>query len=341
MKMLKKLALVSAVSMISAGAFAMEAMDDESMAAATGQDGITILIAPGTRTAAELTALGVSAASQTAIDLTTNGVPGADGVFKGLSINQVVIHDDDGWTVAQGGTAATANSGAIVIGDGTAADSTVVFADNASPISVVIDAVGDSDSGVALDQPMLNVAISTPQLGIKVGAVYVADSNSANGATVALDTDGTAHDTRVKIMNKMEIILGAMTTNIQLGNETQGGMIAINASLIGGLSIADFATNDANSGGSIAASSLKMVDAGGANLTASVVINANGTAGVLGEGLYVTIAQLGHATNGLDLTLNDVYLGDTALTNINTANLGDVQMLGLNLSGSTLVIRGH
>ena len=47
MKMLKKLALVSAISMISAGTFAMEAMDDESMAATTGQDGITILIAPG------------------------------------------------------------------------------------------------------------------------------------------------------------------------------------------------------------------------------------------------------------------------------------------------------
>ena len=46
MKMLKKLALVSAVSMISAGAFAMEAMDDESMASATGQDGITIKIVP-------------------------------------------------------------------------------------------------------------------------------------------------------------------------------------------------------------------------------------------------------------------------------------------------------
>ena len=44
MKMLKKLALASAVSMISAGAFAMEAMDDESMSAATGQDGITIQI---------------------------------------------------------------------------------------------------------------------------------------------------------------------------------------------------------------------------------------------------------------------------------------------------------
>ena len=46
MKMLKKLALVSAISAISVSAFAMEAMDDEAMATTTGQDGITINIVP-------------------------------------------------------------------------------------------------------------------------------------------------------------------------------------------------------------------------------------------------------------------------------------------------------
>ena len=38
----KKLALVTAMFAATSGAYAMEAMDDESMAAATGQDGITI-----------------------------------------------------------------------------------------------------------------------------------------------------------------------------------------------------------------------------------------------------------------------------------------------------------
>lgn len=68
MKALKKLALVSAVSMISAGAFAMEAMDDESMAAATGQDGITIKVSLGTRSQTTLTTLGVSSTTFDQID---------------------------------------------------------------------------------------------------------------------------------------------------------------------------------------------------------------------------------------------------------------------------------
>lgn len=370
MKMLKKLALVSAVSMISAGAFAMEAMDDETMATTTGQDGITILVAPGTRTAADLTALGVSSgvgSAQAAIDLTTNGTPGADGVFKALSIRQVVVHDADGWTAAQGGTADTANSGAIVIGNGTAIDSTVIFADNATPISIEIDAVGDHNGATAGGSPMLNIKISTPTLGIKMGAVYVADSfHATNAATAAnitttqtngvggayaantQDNDGTVDGNQYRglsgeILGDMEIILGATTINIQLGAETQGSMIAVNASILGGLTINNMALNDTAGGimgGSIGASSLTIKDVGGANLTANVRVDV-GNATVsptspLGEGLYVTLAQLGDATNGADVTLNNQYLGS------NTANdLGDVQIKGLNLSGTTLVIRGH
>lgn len=358
MKMLKKLALVSAVSMISAGAFALEAIDDETMAATTGQDGITILVAPGTRTDAELLALGVTQDTIDAIDLTTNGVPGADGVLKAISIRQVVIHDNDGWTVAGGGTADTANSGAIVIGDGNAADSTVIFADNATPIVINIDAVGDSNGAAVGGGAMLNVRIDTPTLGIRVGSIGVADSyntgpdgvddSSATLASAALSgddvdnagaTDGNAHRGRVQIMSAMEIILGATTINIQLGNESQGSMIAVDAAIVGGLTINNFALNDnggALAGGSIGASSLVMRDVGGANLTASVAMDVGGALAPLGEGLYVTLAQLGHATNGADLTLNNQYLG------ANTANdLGDVQIKGLNLNGTTLVIRGH
>jgi len=346
MKMLKKLALVSAVSMISAGAFAMEAMDEETMSATTGQDGITILVAPGTRADTDLVgpgALGVSQATFDKIDLlNAAGVATPDAIVKGLSIRQVVIHDDDGWTVAGGGSAATSNSGAIVIGDGTAADSTVLFADNTTPISIRIDAVGDHDNNGS-DSAMLNVRIDTPTLAIKVGSVSVANSDAVAGATTALDTDGTAYTGDLQIANPMEIILGATTINIQLGNETQGGMIAVNASLIGGLEINDLALNDINSGGSITASSLKVVDAGGTNLTANVVVNvvnSIGGADTLG-GLVVNLVQLGDATNGLDLTLNDQFLGNATAANQNTSNLGDIQILGLNLAGTQLIIKGH
>ena len=369
MKMLKKLALVSAVSMISAGAFAMEALDDESMAAATGQDGITIFVSPGTKTGTQLAAMGVSDSGMNTIDVAgtlnngaTEGV-GTNGAFKGLSITQIVIHDDDGFTAAMGGTAgATDNSGAIVIGDGSAADSTVVVADDFQPLQIDIDAVGDHNGALAGGGAMLNVKITTPQLLIKQGAVYVANSNAAaddidaDGVAAvdgdALDTDGTSHSARIKIMNGMEIVLGSTVIQIQLGNEAQGSgvggaMIAVNASIIGGLTINNLETLDQGgvlNGGAIRASSLSLVDnAGAGNLTASVFVNIEDSlstvssffAGDTSGGLIVTLAQLGSAT-GADLTLNDQALGSAT-----APDLGDVQMTGLNLNGSSLIIRGH
>lgn len=373
MKMLKKLALVSAVSMISAGVFAMEAMDEETMSVTTGQDGITILVIPGEKDAADLTALGVSSTLQTGIDAN------ADTVWKGLSIRQVVIHDDDGWTNGAtpfggtyGGTAGTTdNSGAIVIGDGTAPDSTVVIADNAVPIRIDIDAVGDHNND-GTDSAMLNVRIATPTLGIKVGSISVANSNAADGVDIDTDTDGDAYTGAVGIMNGMEITLGATVINIQLGNESQGGMIAVNAVLTGGLNIADLALNDVNSGGSITASSLKVVDSNvavaavagvdanadgdfldvgdtapvaavagfsnGDNLTAGVtvdVVDSIGGADTIG-GMRVTLNSLGTA-NGINVTLNDQNLGAVSTTR----NLGDIQIKGLDLAGTQLIIRGH
>jgi len=386
MKALKKLALVSAVSMISAGAFAMEAMDDESLSAATGQDGITIFVSPGTKTGTQLGAMGVTQGTMDAIDVggvADNNVVGVDlnsdgdfvdagetapafgtsAAFKGLSVTQVIVHDDDGFTVAQGGSAATTNSGAIVIGDGTAADSTVVFADDTQPIQIDIDAVGDHNGAAAGGGAMLNVKITTPTLAIKQGAVYVANSDSAaddidaDGVAAVdagtADTDGTTATGLIKIMNGMEIVLGSTVINIQLGNEAQGAaiggaMIAVNASIVGGLTINNLETLDQGGvlgGGAIRASSLVLKDtAGGANLTAGVFVNVEDSlaalspffAGDTSGGLIVTLAQLGTLAGGVDLTLNDQALGSAT-----AADLGDVQVIGLNLNGSSLIIRGH
>jgi len=257
MKMLKKLALVSAISAISVSAFAMEAMDDEAMATTTGQDGITILVSPGTKAGAQLAALGVSVKSLNAIDVggtTSNGATkdlGTNGAFKGLSIKQVVVHDNDGWTAAGGGTAgSTDNSGALVIGDGTAAGSTVLFADDTTPISIDVDMVGDNNGATANGKAMLNVKITTPTLAIKTGKIYVADSfNSSSSAlaaditttktngiggayaagtqdnTTAVGVDGNQYrgalDSTTEIMGSLEVVMGATTLNIQLGAEAQ------------------------------------------------------------------------------------------------------------------------
>jgi hypothetical protein len=76
MKIITKLALVSSMA-ISANAMAMQAMDDASLSAATGQDGLNIGI----------------------------------GISK-IEIGKVFVHDNDGLATASGGTS---TAGAIVI----------------------------------------------------------------------------------------------------------------------------------------------------------------------------------------------------------------------------------
>jgi hypothetical protein len=76
MKIITKLALVSSMA-ISANAMAMQAMDDASLSAATGQDGLNIGI----------------------------------GISK-IEIGKVFVHDNDGLATTSGGTS---TAGAIVI----------------------------------------------------------------------------------------------------------------------------------------------------------------------------------------------------------------------------------
>ena len=318
MKAFQKLALVSAIAMTSS-AFALEAADDATLSAATGQDGITILIAPGDRSNVDLGNLGVSAGTIAAIDLTNHGVVGADNTLNGLSIGQIVVHDDDGFSSA--GT--TENSGALVIGSGAAADSTVLFADNNIPIVVNIDMVGSVSGTVAGSDSMLNVQIVTPTLAIKTGSIYVANSNAADalldkdGGVVANadDTDGTSLDgsTPIAIMNGMEIILGATSLNVQLGTEAQGAMVLMNAALVGGLTINNMEVNDATAltGGSFRASSMTVKNSGSADLNAVVAVNITNTIGGADTfgGLVVRVVALGDG-GGANIAINDIELGD-------------------------------
>lgn len=307
MKMLKKLALVSAISMISAGSFAMEAMDDETMSATTGQDGITINIVPDRLTRLEATAMGVTDATQSAIadldndPLTVDPAP----AFKGLSIGEIRVHDDDGISTNK-------NSGALVIGGGRAAvdfnadgdtddageaaisalsDRTVILAKGNKPIQINLDMIGDVDNVKSGNQASLRVEIKQPQLAIKLGNIYVADSNAAaddinaaGGASVDADLldnqDGTDVTDKVKILSGLEIVMGESTMVIQLGNEDSSNhMIDASATLAGGLTINNFElfdefgavagnadnllTGDVGSGGSIRAKSIKITDNGG------------------------------------------------------------------------------
>ena len=304
--MLKKLALVSAISAISAGAFAMEAMDDESMAATTGQDGITINIVPDAISRSEAAAMGVTAPTMDAISLNAPA-------YKGLSVSEIRVHDDDGYG-AEGD--ATANSGALVIGGGydvngngnfddagdttELKDRTVILAKGDKPIQINLDMIGDADAVKNGNQAMLRVEIKQPQLAIKLGNIYVANSNAAEAGRNAdgvptlnsAEIDGTGVDSKVKILDGLEIVMGESSMIIRLGNEDSSDhMITADANLIGGLTINNFALYDEfgaeatdvtdlilgnvpTSGGSIRAKSIKITNNDGTgNLTAKTSID--------------------------------------------------------------------
>lgn len=290
--MLKKLALVSAISAISVSAFAMEAMDDETMSATTGQDGITINIVPDAISRTQAAAMGVTAPTMDALEV---GAP----LYKGLSIGEIRVHDDDGLGAAGD---ATANSGALVIGGGLGAvtatqDRTVILAKGDKPIQINVDMVGDSNGSAANGGAMLNVEIKQPKMAIKLGNIYVANSNAAEAGRDAdgnvnaalAEVDGTGVSGKVKIMDGLEIVMNESTMNIQLGNESQGTMIKADATLAGGLTINNFAlydqqgaaalnadsllTGNVGSGGSFRASSIKITDNGGNDLTTKTAID--------------------------------------------------------------------
>lgn len=315
----KKLALVTAMFAATSGAYAMEAMDDESMAAATGQDGITI-------------------------GITTNA----------LTLDQI-IHDRDGYA------AGSQNSGAIVIDN-------MVVNTLGGEIVLAIDAEGNTTAGANGTNAYLNINVNlTAGLQIQTGDLRVANSNNTLSAA---PTTGEAQVTAwaavdeqsAVIMDSQTITLGATTLNIQLGNEVQtysmdGGvttktaMILLNnVTMTNGLTVGAWdatngytgglTLNDAN-GGSIAVGRMTLRDAdGGTNLTlGSVGIN------VENNGLVIDIASIGDVdtdgagvdtADGLYQSMERVRLGSAA-----TPALGDIEVSGLQLSGTSIRITGH
>jgi len=391
-----KLAIVSAVSMISAGAFAMEALDDAGMAATTGQDGVTISILLPNYTVVNAN---TSYTSSGVLKSVQEALTGSGTGFAGINIHEVRIHDRDGVaaTETQNATAiglsgvGTTQGGAIVIGgggtlpDGTvltaANDVTEVYTHDVAPITINVDSADNNGS------PLLNVHITTPTLAIHTAAVYVASSSDYTGAA-NVSARGATIANKTAIMSGMDVTVGNADTYVQLGHESQGHMVVLNTTLNGGLTISNLKLFDSDgtnvsgmgqnaSGGYIGLGSLAINNAGqtsgytlgvkayvdvGSRLTAAqqgaivTQLTANGiTAASVGatnygniiagltakqdllNGLVLNLATLGDATNGVDIAMDRVHLGDVNAT----GSLGDVQVLGLNLNGLITVVTGH
>lgn len=277
--MFKKLALVSAMLAATSGAFAMEAMDEDALAATTGQDGLTI------------------------------------GLATSANLN-VIIHDKDGLTgTSQSGFA---NSGALVI-------SGISLAGAGGVGNALIDIDIDAGaSAAAANDATLNIGISVGSVQMGLGALSVA--NSAREGGIGWGTDALTQS--ATLVNLGTISLAGATINVQLGNEPQLDMIALNTTLTGGLVLSNFALNDVNSSGSISVGTLTVSDAGVGNVDLAVDLGINATA----TGLTIRVDTMG--TGGMDVTMANVVLGGGA-------SIGDVEINGLNLSGDTITISGH
>jgi len=155
MKSIRMCLLTGAMVIIAGKVVAMEAMQNNELAEATGQDGISIiLVLP---------------------DLDGAGV----GTDIGISANSVIWHDKTGFTGAT-------SAGAIQLGTGAIGDKFQIINPANTLTTIDIDAVGDIDSIPATSDSMLNIKIAIPSTVLKTGHVYVGESNGLSSAVTNL-----------------------------------------------------------------------------------------------------------------------------------------------------------
>ena len=321
MKKFTKLALVSSLA-ISANAMAMQAMDDASLGATTGQDGISIGI----------------------------------GISK-IEIEKLFIHDNDGLAAAgaagEAGYGGTGEAGAIYIkGNGAGATATkgiVIGAnyDNGGAYLLasrnLADLQIDSDAGGG--NPFINIAAQVSGLDINIGEIGVVASGVEGGTATSIRRGGTG--TENAILTGLSVKTGPMTANIQLGAAPQGAMIKLNATMIGGLTITDLGILDnstktaTRAAGVIHLDSIQVADANSRDLVLNQSISVFGEEG--SDKGYVRIVS----TSGA----HDTYVKGIHLGSKTAASIGDMEVQGMQtyfspavgqyVPGAIITIRGH
>ena len=322
MKKFTKLALVSSLA-ISANAMAMQAMDDASLGATTGQDGINIGI----------------------------------GISK-IEIEKLYIHDNDGLTLK--GTAAvagtpptpasadynggTSTAGAIVIkGNGIAnhineTNGIVIGANYSSLLATgnLADLKIDSDAGAGNgNTAFLNIAADVSGLDINIGEIGITASGTNDPATdIRRGGDDANYNA---ILSGLSLKTGKMTANIQLGAAPQGAMIKLNTKMIGGLEILNLGILDNSTKGATVAvhplagpittttageifiESIKVADAGGKDLTVNASVSVLGKSAA-NDGFLRIVSTSGP----IDTYVKGIHLGSR-----DAGSIGDVEVQGL------------
>jgi len=262
--------------------------------------------------------------SSLAISAALSAATGQDGInigialgAGGISIDKVFIHDNDGLDPATGITGAAATAGAIVV----SGVSVTQVDQTANLLDLKIDSVGASGTNGAF----LNVAANVGAVNVSVGSIGVGTSGTLNTTTAVRGITETAP---TEIISGLDLSLGAISANVQLGSTPQGAMIKVNSALKGGLTLSNFGINDAAGGGQIVLD--KVMVRGAGNTTGDLDVDAN--ISVVPTGLKIQ----NNSAQGMNVYVQGVHLGSNT-----AASIGDVEIQGLNVGTSTITISGH
>ncbi|MCT8089892.1 pilus assembly protein FilA [Acinetobacter sp. ANC 4216] len=344
MKKFTKLALVSSLA-ISANAMAMQAMDDASLGATTGQDGINIGIGISKITIDKLyvhdndglstTAKNTITGTKVVIDTTTT--PPTPGFAANALVSETAI---------AGGTG---NAGAIVIkGNGKAGhinetQGLVITANSDALLAShnLADLQIDSDAGTGTNGAFINIAAQVSGLSINIGEIGVTASNTVPASTASSIRRGGQETTNYNaILSGLTLKTGQMAANIQLGAAPQGAMVKLNTVMKGGLEILDLGildnstktgSGDGTAGnraaGEIFVESIKVADANSTDLTINQNISVIGK-----EGTNNGYIRMVSSSGPIDNYVKGIHLGSRT-----AGSIGDIEVQGLQTYYSTAI----
>ncbi|GAA5561861.1 MULTISPECIES: putative pilus system protein FilA [Acinetobacter] len=262
-------------------------------------------------------------AMQSMDDAALSAATGQDGInigialgSGGISIDKLYLHDNDGLASSTGITGASGTAGSIAI-----SGVTVTQKGTGNLLDLKIDTNGASGSNGAF----LNVAATVGAVDVHVGSIGVGTSGTLNTTTAVRGITETAP---TEIISGLDLSLGQISANVQLGSTPQGAMIKVNSSLQGGLTLSNFGINDAAGGGKIVLD--KVMVRGSGNTTGDLDVNAN--ISVVPTGLRIQ----NNSTQGMNVYAQGVHLGAAG-----NASIGDLEIQGLNVGTSTITISGH
>ena len=266
-------------------------------------------------------------AMQSMDDAALSAATGQDGInigialdSTGISIDKLYLHDNDGLQTSTGITGATGVAGAIAI-DGITITQTGT--------GNLLDLVIDTDAGTSGDA-FLNIAASVGAVDISIGSIGVAPSNGASLTDTTTAVRGVT-GTPTEILTGLDLSLGAISANVQLGATPQGAMIKLDSTLEGGLTISNLGINDAAGGGQIY---LDNIYVRGDNATGDLDIDTD--ISVTNAGLRIQ----NNSTQNMNVYIAGVRLGASA-TGATNASIGDIEIQGLNVGTSTITISGY